>query len=176
MDKTPPRINVIAFYTLLSVITLVVLKPAFDSYFDKMRTSAVQDRLVRYDDTAAVREMVEGWESTLNCGTAGNEPCPSGARPVTETIEQIASQGRDRIAGIAPRRPDGDPSARDAVRGWSELNGTDPWAERFAAPPEPEVEEPPAEAEGTDGETAGDADAEAASDAEAEDEAAPAAE
>lgn len=41
MDNTPPRNRLIALYTAIAVATLLGLKPALDTYFDRMHISAV---------------------------------------------------------------------------------------------------------------------------------------
>lgn len=143
MDKTPPRNRLIAFYTALAVATLISLKPAFDSYFDKMRQSAVQDRLATYSDLTTVEEAEADWnrelcrEDQLAQLESGDRRCTGS--PIAETMAQLARRGRTAMPQIRPEAP-AEPNL-DPLRGWSELP-------QEVEEPEPEPAEEPGRIEG----------------------------
>jgi hypothetical protein len=123
MDKTPPRNRLIAFYTALAVATLLALKPAFDSYFDRMKTTAVQDRLVTYDDLQVVQEAEAEWSRELclenelaQLESADQRRCTG--RSIEETMQQLARRGRTAMPAIRPEASE-EPNL-DALRGWTE--------------------------------------------------------
>ena len=120
MDDTPPRNRLIAFYTLLAVGTLMVMKPAFDSYYDRMYDRAVDDRLEQYNSELIVaeREVLSlsvreaQWETSLS----------SGAIPIHRAMQQVA-QGRTRVPQVAPQAPA--EQNMDPLTGWTQLPNED---------------------------------------------------
>lgn len=163
MDNTPPRNRLIAFYTLLAVATLAMLKPAFDAYYDQMFESARADRLATYDDMAELRDTEARWRSALETGDMS----------IHDAMEQLGEQGRTAMPQIAPEAPA--EMNMDPLRGWSHMpEGTgmpDPQPEEgeaadplldtelegAEAPPEGEGDNtaPTDAAEGTTGEAPG---------------------
>jgi len=137
MDDTPPRNRLIAFYSLLAVGTLMVLKPAFDSYYDRMYDRAVDDRLASYNDRTIVAERDVAplsqreaeWETSLS----------SGSMPIDRAMAQIAQRGRTGIPQIAPQATA--EQNMDALNGWSESPNPDAPAANPAAET-PEESEP----------------------------------
>ena len=120
MDDTPPRNRLIAFYTLLAVGTLMVMKPAFDSYYDRMYDRAVDDRLEQYNselivaerEVLSLSEREAQWETSLS----------SGAIPIHRAMQQVA-QGRTRVPQVAPQAPA--EQNMDPLTGWTQLPNED---------------------------------------------------
>ena len=120
MDDTPPRNRLIAFYTLLAVGTLMVMKPAFDSYYDRMYDRAVDDRLEQYNselivaerEVLSLSEREAQWETSLS----------SGAIPIHRAMRQVA-QGRTRVPQVAPQAPA--EQNMDPLTGWTQLPNED---------------------------------------------------
>lgn len=138
MDDTPPRNRLIAFYTLLAVGTLMVMKPAFDSYYDRMYDRAVDDRLERYNgelivagrDVAPLAEREAQWETSLS----------SGPMPIQRAMEQVAQRGRMGVPQVMPQAPA--EQNMDALTGWSQLPNPDAPSAPEAAAETPEEPEP----------------------------------
>lgn len=123
MDNTPPRNGLIAFYTALAVVSLIAIKPAFDSYYDRMLGSAVADRLATYDDLEVRAATEADWNRRLcrHEELAQLEPDQRSCTgsPITETMARLAGQGRRAIPQIRPEVTQ--PMNLDPLRGWAEL-------------------------------------------------------
>jgi hypothetical protein len=141
MDKTPPRNKLIAIYSALAVVTLVALKPAFDSYFDLTRRSAVERSLEVGEDLSEVRLAQQQWASRDVF--------------VREAMDRLARpQARLTVPQLRPRPAD---DVRPSDRHWNIL--PEDQRPRYPSPPPPP---PPVEPEavpavpppGTDGEAA----------------------
>lgn len=99
MDKTPPRNKLIALYTAISVVTLIALKPALDSYFDSMFRDASGRSLEVGRDLEDIDRTREQW--------AARE------EHVAEAMDRLARQGRAAAPQLRPRpAQDVDPGSR----------------------------------------------------------------
>lgn len=117
-EHGPPKNGVIFFFVVLSVGTLVSLKPAFDAYYDGMFRGAVSDRLEMADDLAQLHTAQANWDGELS--------------DIDEAIEQLES----RPAAVRPAAP-ADMNL-DALRGWNQLPQQVPAHVTAALSPEPE--------------------------------------
>lgn len=123
----PPRNGIIFFFVVLSVGTLVSLKPAFDSYYDSMYQDAVSDRLEIAGDLEQLQAAEASWNSELS--------------DIDDSISALADS---RPAAVRPAHP-ADMNL-DALRGWNQL----PQSVPARAIPEPEPEPEPSPEEATD--------------------------
>ncbi|HJL20313.1 MAG TPA: hypothetical protein RMH99_31895 [Sandaracinaceae bacterium LLY-WYZ-13_1] len=133
MDKTPPRNRLIAFYTALAVATLMSLKPAFDAYFDRMKTSAVEDRLNTYTDLDARYRAQLDWARSLcrrdeiqrahawlreeHPGEQFSTECTGAS--IEDRMDQLARRGRTAMPAIRPEAPA--EMNMDPLVGWAEM-------------------------------------------------------
>lgn len=131
-DKTPERNNLIFFYTMLSVATLVALAFIFNSYFVALSEGEVNDKLSQPAD-----ELEQVRSSQL-------EDLRSGPVPVDRAMKVVA--GRERAPAVTPA-PSGD---LGALEGWNQarLKPVVPPALLEAAPADGGADGGPIDADG----------------------------
>jgi len=105
-DNTQPRNGMIALYTLASVAALIALKPLFDSYFDSMISTEVQEKVL--SQPAVELEAIHERERVLLDETGV---------PMDRVRAQLARGRQAGPALIAPQPS----TAVDAIKGWSSL-------------------------------------------------------
>jgi hypothetical protein len=134
MDNTPPRTRLIALYTAVAVGTLVMLKPAFDAYYDWTLRRATTTRLESTHDLNQVEEAKASWAEALS---------DEQGMPIERAFAELDRQGRLAFPAIRPQ-----PAAAmdlDPLRGWSQLP-------REVTAPQPAPEVVPTEAVPAEGE------------------------
>ncbi|MFW6067127.1 MAG: hypothetical protein ACOC97_02230 [Myxococcota bacterium] len=102
-DKTPERNNIIFFYTILSVATLIVLGFIFESYFTSLTEREMETKVLSQpaDELGRVRsEQLEALRT--------------GPVPIDQAMRTVAAQGR--VGSIAPEPSDD----LAALEGWNE--------------------------------------------------------
>lgn len=102
-DDTPPKSQWILFYTVLSVLTLVGLKFAFDSYYD-IELRGEQATKLEESPALLLKSYKQEQARVLD----------DGPRSVDDAIDLMARQGRSAVPAIAPQ-PSADSSA---LEGW----------------------------------------------------------
>src|SRR5690348_8366762 len=92
MDNTPPRNRLIAFYALLATLALASLKPAFDSYYDRMHQRATGIALHEGADIQELGEVRAEWQRGLSGGRA----------PIAAVVQRMGAEGRAAFPEVAP--------------------------------------------------------------------------
>ena len=137
-DDTQPRNRLIAFYTALVVLTLLLLKPLFDSYFESMYSSETSVKVLT--QPAVELEAIRERERVL---------LEERGVPLDRVFSQLA-RGRQASPAIIAPQPS---TAVDAIKGWQGLpafvhtadrNAVDPAAAAAAAAPAPVAVDPAA--------------------------------
>lgn len=106
-DKTPERNNLIFFYTMLSVVTLIALGFVFKSYF----VTETEQELAKQVWTQPTTERDKVKAAQL-------EELHSGPVPIEQAMKELAEQGRDGVPVVKPE-PSQDVGALD---GWNQLH------------------------------------------------------
>lgn len=102
IDNTPPRLKLIVTIGVITVITLVAINFAFDSYYATMSDIAYREK------TAPTKDREDQHKAELASLSAGT-------MPVDKAMAQLASGGRPD--SISPQASDD----LGAVTGWSKL-------------------------------------------------------
>ena len=119
-DNTQPRNRLIAFYTALVVVTLVLLKPLFDSYFESMFTNETSVKVLT--QPAVELEAIHARERVL---------LEERGVPMDRVFAQLA-RGRQAAPALVAPQPS---TAVDAIKGWSALPAFVHTANRGAVDP-----------------------------------------
>lgn len=104
-DKSPTNDKIILVTAIGTVISLFLLVPLFDSYWDDMRSHELAAKVEGRENNELERYRAE--QARLLSG---------GPMSVDQAITQLAQQGREAASAISPRasgRPD-----VEAVEGW----------------------------------------------------------
>lgn len=127
-EKGSPNLPLIAFFAVLSIVTLALLQPAFVSYFNGVFGAK------RYTEQEARPEY---YEAAKRHQEDELEALASGPLPISRAMKMVAEQ-RDSLPQIAPKPL----QSRDALAGW----GAHPDYEALIDPPAPPLEPVPAPA------------------------------
>ena len=104
-DDAPPQNGLIFFYTVLTVLSLIGLKFAMDSFLDSSRR-AVQGAHI--EDSVGSRHLEERREEA-------REALSSGTMPIDQAITQLAERGRGAFPQVRPSASED----RGAREGWA---------------------------------------------------------
>jgi hypothetical protein len=138
-DKTPERNNLIFFYTVLSVVTLIALGFVFTSYFN-IETERVVTINVR-ERPAADRERLHREQ---------RDELQKGPVPIDRAMDMLARQGRAPLVQPVPSRD------MAALEGWNAAHVRARVPAALLPGDAPADDE--ADAEGPEGEAEGEAD------------------
>jgi hypothetical protein len=119
-DDTQPRNRLIAFYTALVVLVLLLLKPLFDSYFESMYSSETSVKVLT--QPAVELEAIRERERVL---------LEERGVPLDRVFSQLA-RGRQASPAIIAPQPS---TAVDAIKGWQGLPAFVHTADRNAVDP-----------------------------------------
>jgi hypothetical protein len=119
-DDTQPRNRLIAFYTALVVLVLLLLKPLFDSYYESMYSSETSVKVLT--QPAVELEAIRERERVL---------LEERGVPLDRVFSQLA-RGRQASPAIIAPQPS---TAVDAIKGWQGLPAFVHTADRNAVDP-----------------------------------------
>jgi len=119
-DDTQPRNRLIAFYTALVVLVLLLLKPLFDSYYESMYSSETSVKVLT--QPAVELEAIHERERVL---------LEERGVPLDRVFSQLA-RGRQASPAIIAPQPS---TAVDAIKGWQGLPAFVHTADRNAVDP-----------------------------------------
>ncbi|HEX7667431.1 MAG TPA: hypothetical protein VF407_23025 [Polyangiaceae bacterium] len=105
-DQSPPRIKLIVSVGIGTVVTLILLKPIFDSYYFDTMESIAQAKMVAPEEVVALHA-----EEAKKLTT-------SPAIPIDQAMADLAQKGRLSAAGITPTQS----NDTGAVTGWQHLH------------------------------------------------------
>jgi len=114
-DTTPPRNPAIAFYSLLTVASLVGVKFTTDAYLES-NTRAVRSGHL---ETSVALDELDAYRSEASASLEGGE------LSIDEAMDQLAERGRAAFVQIRPSSHDTSEAART---GWSSMNAAAPEA------------------------------------------------
>lgn len=106
-DQSPPRVGLIAALAVVTVVSLVGLKFALDSYFTFMAEEAAHEKLAAPEQLTKLRAQED-------------KNLTSSATPISAAIAQLSQGGRPETGGpslIEPKASDD----TGAMTGWSQM-------------------------------------------------------
>ncbi len=109
-DDSPPRNGTIVFYTILALAILVAIKLTLDSYFAKVMTAEIHDKV-----------LTRGMEPVKAMRV--RERTMQEAPGMQRAMEVLSQRGRTASPVITPKSGMGeDGYGMEEVRGWTKLN------------------------------------------------------
>ncbi len=109
-DDSPPRNGTIVFYTVLTLAVLVVIKLTLDSYFVKVMSAEVHDKV-----------LTRGMEPVK--AMRSQEQAMRDAPAMKRAMDVLSQQGRAASKAIEPKSGMGEGgNGMEEVKGWSKLN------------------------------------------------------
>lgn len=110
-DESPPRNGTILFYTVLTLFILVIVKYSLDSYFAKVMTAEVEDKV-----------LTRGMEPVKAMRANEKKMLESGSTPMERAMQMLSQRGRSASPMITPKSGMGeDGYGMEEVKGWTKL-------------------------------------------------------